>query len=59
MYGAGEYCPGDGRDCMPLNELEAVMMTSRDYDENLEAWTGWRTVSPCSAGSMSKRPAPP
>jgi len=46
MYGSGEYCPQDGRDCMPLGELERIMMTSRDYDQNLDAWTGWRTVAP-------------
>jgi len=45
MYGAGKYCPGDGRECMALDDLERIMMSSRDYDENLEAWTGWRTVS--------------
>lgn len=46
MYGSGEYCPGDGRPCMALDELERIMAKSRDYDENLDAWTGWRTVSP-------------
>ena len=45
MFGAGEYCPPDGRGCMALGELERIMASSRDYDENLEAWAGWRTVS--------------
>ncbi|HEX7718713.1 MAG TPA: M2 family metallopeptidase, partial [Woeseiaceae bacterium] len=45
MYGAGEYCPDDGRECMALGELERIMAQSRDYDENLDAWVGWRTVS--------------
>lgn len=49
MYGAGKYCPGDdadGRDCLSLGELENIMAESRDYDENLDAWLGWHTVSP-------------
>ncbi|HSG66509.1 MAG TPA: M2 family metallopeptidase, partial [Gammaproteobacteria bacterium] len=27
-------------------ELERVLAENRDYDSQLEAWTGWRTVSP-------------
>jgi len=46
MYGEGKYCPDDGRGCLTLNELEKVMAESRDYHENLDAWLGWRTVSP-------------
>jgi len=46
MYGAGEYCPEDGRDCIALGDLEAIMAESRDYDENLDAWLGWRTIAP-------------
>ena len=46
MYGAGKYCPDDGRDCMDLGQLEDIMAKSRDYAENLDAWIGWRTISP-------------
>lgn len=46
LYGAGKYCPTDGRDCMALGELEDILAKSRDYDENLDAWVGWRTISP-------------
>jgi peptidyl-dipeptidase A len=46
MYGAGQYCPEDGRDCMALGELEVTIAESRDYDENLDAWLGWRTIAP-------------
>jgi len=46
MYGAGKYCPDDGRDCMDLGRLEDIMAKSRDYDENLDAWIGWRTIAP-------------
>ena len=45
MYGAGKYCRSDGS-CMSGTELEGLMQTSRDYDELLEAWTGWRTIAP-------------
>ena len=45
MYGAGAYCR-DEVDCLTLPELEQIMAQSRDYDELLEAWQGWRTVSP-------------
>jgi peptidyl-dipeptidase A len=46
MYGAARYCPDDGRNCMNLSELTDIMAESRDYDELLDAWTGWRTISP-------------
>ncbi|MGK2925562.1 MAG: M2 family metallopeptidase, partial [Lysobacterales bacterium] len=44
MYGKGEYCGADG-DCKALGELEDVLGASRDPQELLEAWSGWRTVS--------------
>ena len=45
MYGAGKYCPDDGRECMSLGELENILAESRDYDAQLDAWLGWREVS--------------
>ncbi len=45
MYGAGEYCRNDN-DCKSLPELEDVLANSRDYDELVDAWQGWRTISP-------------
>jgi peptidyl-dipeptidase A len=45
MYGAGQYCR-NGDDCQSLPELEDTLAVSRDYDELLEAWQGWRTISP-------------
>ena len=45
MYGAGKYCR-NGNDCRSGPELEGLMQTSRNYDELLDAWQGWRTVSP-------------
>ena len=45
MYGAGKYCRNDN-DCLSLPDLEDIITQSRDYDELLEAWQGWRTISP-------------
>lgn len=45
-YGAGEYCPEGAGDCLALDDLEEILAESRDYEEILEAWAGWRTVSP-------------
>lgn len=51
IYGAGKYCkPKAGRageqECRDLNQLSDVLVKSRNYDELLDAWTGWRTVAP-------------
>jgi peptidyl-dipeptidase A len=45
MYGRGTYCPAEG-ECLALGELEDIIGSSRNADELLEAWAGWRTVSP-------------
>lgn len=49
-YGAGKYCPEgveeDSDACKGLNDLESVIDSSRDPDALLEAWRGWRTISP-------------
>jgi peptidyl-dipeptidase A len=44
MYGKGSYCRTEG-ECLELGELEEIMTRSRDPDELLEAWEGWRTNS--------------
>ena len=48
-YGAGKYCP-DGKDnpdtCLDETALIRIMGTSRDPAELLDAWTGWRGISP-------------
>ncbi|WP_223786647.1 M2 family metallopeptidase [Marinicella meishanensis] len=44
MYGAGKYCV-EG-DCKNLGQLSRVIAESRDHAALLEAWQGWRTVSP-------------
>jgi len=47
MYGAGTYCTGEGdaKKCRQLGELEDVLRSSRDYDEQLDAWQGWHTIA--------------
>ncbi len=44
LYGKGRYCKGD--DCRDLGELSKTIGESRNYDELLDAWQGWRTISP-------------
>jgi peptidyl-dipeptidase A len=44
MYGAGKYCRDNG-ECFSGNDLELLMQQTRDYDELLEYWAGWRAIS--------------
>ena len=43
-YGQGEYCTEEG--CLDLPQMEAILAESRETDELLDAWSGWRSVSP-------------
>jgi peptidyl-dipeptidase A len=43
-YGAGKYCRSDD-DCLGGNDLELKMQQSKDYDELLEYWVGWREIA--------------
>jgi len=45
MYGRGEYCYAEG-ECLDLGHLSDIMAESRDPEALLEAWNGWREVSP-------------
>ncbi len=47
MYGAGEYCTGDGKEkvCKQIGELSEVLANDRDYDKQKQAWEGWHTIS--------------
>ncbi|MDQ3286814.1 MAG: M2 family metallopeptidase [Pseudomonadota bacterium] len=47
MYGSGSYCTGEGaqKTCRDLGQLEDVLRSNRDYQQQLEAWRGWHTVS--------------
>ncbi|HVI58925.1 MAG TPA: M2 family metallopeptidase [Luteimonas sp.] len=46
-YGAGTYCrkDGDAQDCRQLGELEDVLRSDRDYDDQLDAWNGWHSIA--------------
>ncbi len=44
-FGTGKYCRTD-EDCLTLDEMILTMATSRNPDELLELWSGWRQVSP-------------
>jgi peptidyl-dipeptidase A len=46
MYGAGKYCPSGPESCRNVDEISATLASNRDWDEQLEAWTGWHTISP-------------
>ncbi len=45
LYGKGKYCYANGS-CLDLAHLSDIMAESRDPDALLEAWNGWRKVSP-------------
>ena len=44
LYGKGKYCKTEG-ECLSLGDMTAKMASSRDYDELLDLWQGWRQVS--------------
>ena len=46
-YGKGKFCedPEKPQTCKDLGELSDVLAKERDYDAQLKAWEGWRTVS--------------
>src|SRR5690606_30055780 len=47
LYGRGKWCGPTGEGpCRDLGELSEVLARSRNWDELLDAWVGWRTVSP-------------
>ena len=45
LYGSGKYCPDGPESCRTLEQLSDVLAHSRDYETQLDAWAGWRTVS--------------
>lgn len=45
-YGSGKFCPNGPNSCLSLGDLEEIMAGSHDYEKNLQAWVGWRTVAP-------------
>ncbi len=45
MYGRGKYCYADGS-CLDIGHLSDIMAESRNPNALLEAWDGWRKISP-------------
>jgi peptidyl-dipeptidase A len=53
-YGKGRYCrgavagapPEDSKDCLDIGQITKIMAESRKYDELLDVWQGWHTISP-------------
>src|SRR5262249_28741222 len=46
-YGKGHYCPARLKgSCIKIDDPPRPLATSRKYDELLEAWTGWHSISP-------------
>ncbi len=43
MYGSGKHCFSEN-DCYDLEAFEQIIDSSRDPDELLKAWTGWREI---------------
>ena len=43
MYGTGQHCFTDN-DCYDLEAFEAIIDNSRDPQELLKAWNGWREI---------------
>ncbi|MBF8269536.1 MAG: peptidase M20 [Gammaproteobacteria bacterium] len=47
QYGEGKYCPSGPDSCKSLTELEQILADKKhDYAAQLDAWTGWHTISP-------------
>jgi peptidyl-dipeptidase A len=46
-YGKGKYCPGgDQSKCLDIEDINKIMAESRDPQQLLDVWRGWRTISP-------------
>ena len=48
-YGAGKWCPKEGKwagKCLDLEQLSDIIEQSRDPQELLAVWVGWRTIAP-------------
>ena len=47
LYGEGKYCPEGPDSCKTLPELERILADKKhDFAAQLDAWVGWRTISP-------------
>jgi peptidyl-dipeptidase A len=54
-YGKGKYCPKDKADeCLDLTEMSRILAESRDPDQLLDIWRGWRKISPPMRDSYAR-----
>jgi len=53
QYGSGKYCP-EGDACRNLGDLSKLLATSRDPEALLDAWSGWRTISPAMRAGYAR-----
>jgi peptidyl-dipeptidase A len=44
-YGKGKYCPTGPESCKDLEEISKILRESRDAKAQLDAWTGWHSIS--------------
>lgn len=44
-YASGTYCPEGKDECLNDRDIIRIMANSRDHDELLDAWQGWRTIA--------------
>ena len=44
-YGSAKYCKQGADGCRDETQLKAVVATSRDYDQLLDAWQGWHEAA--------------
>ncbi len=52
-YGRGKYCPEVG-ECLDVTAIGRIFTESRDPDQLLDVWRGWRTVSPPMRGEFER-----
>jgi peptidyl-dipeptidase A len=46
-YGRGKWCPdGPKGKCLTLNEMENILISSRDPEELKRVWVGWHAIAP-------------
>jgi peptidyl-dipeptidase A len=54
-YGSGRYCePAAVEKCQNIDDLSALLATSRNFDELTEAWRRWHTISAPMRGDYAK-----
>lgn len=53
LYSTGSYTKNNNK--LTLGDMAAIMATSRDYDELLDIWQGWRKISPPMKGLYERQ----